>query len=403
MRKLALTFVGLTAFTFGLTLEGCKQECVVGAEGCECTGGGACDPGLTCLSMICVNAGPNPDEQSDNTSGNTNPGDGDSGDGDTGDGDSGDGDPGDGDGDSGDGDPGDGDGDSGDGDGDGDGGPKLDVLPPDEGNDGMPCELGCQKIDMLFALDGSASMIQEINALKSGQAFLSIVDTLEGLNCGGIDYRIGVTADNDNGWLVPNGWADPNPWFDSLEYAPNEISVHFEAAATKAGNSGGAPLGCEHVLSSAVNLLDGDSSGFVRDDALLVVVLLSDVDDYGWYDQQGGNLCGIGCNVGGQAVATLQSTLVALKGGDPAGVSAIVIAGDPMMNAGDNFCGQPRSCGAPVEAYHAERLFEFAMLQEGMNGYAADVCDGPAAVPEAVEAALVDNIDLACQEYQPEG
>jgi hypothetical protein len=382
MRQLASSLAFVAAFTFGLTLEGCKEECVIGSEGCDCTAGGACDPGLTCLSMTCVNAGPNPNDVGDetdsgntsNTTSTTNPGDGD----------------------------GDGDGDP-TGDGDGDTGPKLDTLENDT-TDGPPCvDTGCKKVDMLFAMDGSLSMIEEINALKAGQAFLSIVDTLENLNCGGIDYRIGVTGDNDNGWVTPNGWADPNPWFDSAAYTPAEISVHFQAAATKVGNSGGASVGCEHVLSTAVNLLGNDTSGFMRDDALLVLVLMSDVDDYGWYDQVNGNSCGLGCNVAGQDVQILQDTLIALKAGDPAGVSAIVIAGDPMVNAGSNICGQPQSCGAPVQAFHAERLYEFAMLQEGMNGYAADICEGPAAVPNAVQTALADNIDLACQEFQPEG
>ena len=347
---------------------------MVGAEGCDCTGGGACDPGLTCLSQVCVNAGPNPNEQSGNdettssSSNMTNPGDGD--------------------------------GDPGDGDGDGDG-PKLDT--PDNETGGPCVDTGCKKVDMLFAMDGSLSMIEEINALKAGQAFLSIVDTLESLNCGGIDYRIGVTGDNNNGWVIPNGWADPNPWFDSGTYTPAQISVHFQAAATKVGNSGGAGIGCEHVLTTAVDLLGNDNSGFLRDDALLVLVLLSDVDDYGWYDQASGNDCGFGCNVAGQPVQVLQDTLVALKAGDSAGVSAIVIAGDPTVNGGVNVCGQPQSCGAPVQAFHGERLYEFAELQGGMNGYAADICAGPTAVPDAVQAALAENIDLACQEFQPEG
>ena len=386
MRKLALSLTGLTAFLVGFVLQGCNppDDCVIGSEGCDCTAGGACDPGLTCLSMTCVNAGNatmtlgNEDEttsDSDTNMTNTNP---------TGDGDPGDGDPGDGD------------------PGDGDPGLKLDTIGGTEG--GNCVETGCKKVDMLFAMDGSASMLGEINALKAGAAFLDIVDTLEALNCGGIDYRIGVTGDNDNGWVTPPNWAQPDPWFDSMMFTSGEITTYFGAAATLVGNSGGAPLGCEHVLTSAVNLLGNDNSGFLRDDALLVLVLMSDVDDYGWYDQANGNDCGIGCQVSGQPVQTLQDTLVALKGGDPAGVSAIVIAGDPSQNAGPNFCGQPQSCASFNEsAFHAERLYEFADVQTGMNGYAADICDGVNAVPDAVATALSENIDLACQEYTPEG
>jgi hypothetical protein len=382
MRKFLLLLAGLSGIGSAFVLESCKAPCDLGSEGCECTTGGACNAGLVCLSNLCVNAGPNPNEQSDESgdSNTTNPGDGD-----------GDGEPGDGDGD-------------GDGTGDGDGdGTKLDM--PETDTD-QPCsETGCKKVDMLFAIDGSLSMFDEINALKAGQAFLAITSTLEGLNCGNIDYRIGVTDDNDHGWLTADNWAGPDPWFDSLEYTAAQISVHFQAAVSNVG-VGGTPIGCEHVLTSAVELLDGDTTGFLRDDALLVLVLVSDTDDLGIYDQPGQNTCGVGCQIAPTPVQTLYDTLVALKGGDPAGVSAIVIAGDPSVNDGLNFCGQPGSCGCgglDCLALQADRLYEFVTLQTGSNGYAADICDGAAMVPAAVETALSDNIDLACQDFVPVG
>ncbi|MEZ4225332.1 MAG: hypothetical protein R3B13_30555 [Polyangiaceae bacterium] len=55
------------AFALGISvviLSACASEqnngsgaCAVGTESCECTAGGACDPGLSCLSNICVNTG----------------------------------------------------------------------------------------------------------------------------------------------------------------------------------------------------------------------------------------------------------------------------------------------------------------------------------------------------------
>src|SRR5262245_18619148 len=96
MRKLAFVCTGLSAFVVGLALESCKAPCDVGSEGCECTTGGACNAGLVCLSHLCVNAGPNPDndEQSDEVetgdSNSTTSDDGDPSDSDTGESDTGD-------------------------------------------------------------------------------------------------------------------------------------------------------------------------------------------------------------------------------------------------------------------------------------------------------------------------
>jgi hypothetical protein len=142
----------------------------------------------------------------------------------------------------------------------------------------------------------------------------------------------------------------------------------------------------------------------VREDALLVLVLVTDVDDYGEYDQDGFCIEGLGCTTAGDPVATLVTTLVdTVKGGQMDGVAAIVVAGDPTVNGGVNFCNQPGSCGCAggdCAIYHATRLWELTDSL-GMNGYAADLCDGN--VPGAVETALTDSIDLACMNFEPEG
>ncbi|HET6585460.1 MAG TPA: hypothetical protein VFG69_18505, partial [Nannocystaceae bacterium] len=262
-------------------------------------------------------------------------------------------------------------------------------------------ENGCQRVDMLFVLDSSASMIEERQALAATNAFTAIVDTLAGINGGGIEYRIAVSDDKDGGYEVPPGWSG-DPWFDSTELTVDEIADAFNGAV---GQISGEPaIGCEHVLTSAVDLLDGDGSGFVRDDALLVLVLVTDVDDYGAYDQQGGNSCGIGCATAPSPVATLLGTLVdGVKGGQEGSVAAIVVAGDPTVNDGLNFCGQPGSCGCTqldCAIFHADRLWELTDSL-GVNGYAADLCT--VAVPDAVETALTASIDLACQNFEPEG
>ncbi len=266
-------------------------------------------------------------------------------------------------------------------------------------------ETGCKAIDMVFALDGTSSMIGEIQALAAVNAFAQIVAALEDINCGDIDYRIGVTNDSDGGWIGAAGAT----WFDSMVMTQDEIASAFSLAASSVLPSGTA-VGCEHVLNSAADLLASDTTGFLRDDALLVLVLVTDVDDYGWYDQQGfGGFCdAFLCTQNGADPQTIQDNLVALKGGDELGVSAIVIAGDPTSHEGDNTCGQPASCcgvglGECAEAHQAPKLYEFASLQAGMNGFTADICAGDDQVPVAVREALENNIDLACQTFEPEG
>lgn len=332
-------------------------DCPVGALNCACTGGGSCDPGLTCEDDICIDGdGTGPGNVS--TTGND---DDDSLDDGT--------------------------------------GPESDFL--------LPCnQLGCTQVDMLFALDSSLSMSEEIGALSASQAFTSIVSNLEGLNCG-VEYRIGLTNDNDGGFI--GFGANGNPWFDSMEMTPEEISSAFSTAAGTVLGNGGTSAGCEHVLSSSLSTLALDTTGFLRSDALLVLVMVTDVDDYGAYDQanSGGPCAGFLCTESPQPVSTIYDQLVTLKGGTPEALATIVVAGDPTIMEGLNTCQQPATCcGGGLEcaqAHHAPRLWEFAQMQAGTNGFTGNICDGANQVPLLIQDALGNNIDLACQSFEPEG
>lgn len=377
------------AVGWGCAEQGSASDCPVGSLDCPCTTGSGCDPGLSCVEETCrvIDNGTSSattDGSATGTSGETMSGsqsgsatttgtpatsspteDTDASASAT------------------------------------DSGPLLDVGSAD--TDIGPLS-GCQAIDVLFVLDGSGSMIEERNALAAQGAFTQIIGTLQGLNGGGIDYRIGVTDDDDHGFLVPAGWAEPNPWFESVALDDAQMVAAFNGAVQQVSGLGGASVGCEHVLTSAVDLLDGDVSDFVREDALLVLVLLTDVDDYGAYDQQGGNICGIGCATAPTAVETLHQRLVDdVKAGQTDAVSAIVIAGDPALNGGLNLCEQPGSCGCDgidCEIFHADRLLAFTDLL-GTNGVFADLCS--ANVPNAVQTALDEDIDIACMNFEPAG
>ncbi len=340
-----------------------NEDCPIGSEKCACTEGGSCDAGLTCLSDTCVN--PN--------GGGSGPG------------------------------PGPGPGGAGGSGGAAIGGSSAGGFNASGGS--SPCDSGCSKIDVLFAMDGSGSMAEEIGALSTTQAFAEVVSALAAVNCGDIDYRIGVTDDNDGGFLVPSGWpANQKPWFDSTMLDDAAMAQAFTGAANQVISGSGTEAGCEHVLSSSVDLLQGDTTGFLRDDALLVLIFVTDVDDYGAYDNVNGNSCGLGCTVTGAPVQTLYNDLLALKGNEPKALAAVVIAGDPTISGGVNFCNQPGTCGCnglDCSVFHATRLWDFANLQTGQNGSTSNLCGGPQTVPNSVKAAFDGNIDLACQGFEP--
>lgn len=367
--------------------EPAADDCPTGSRGCACTVGGGCDPGLDCIDSFCIFFGDTNDAPGTESGGDPSGSPTSSPDttattmspsttaDDTAGTESGTGD-----------------------------GPKLDVGNADSGG---PVS-GCAAIDVLFVLDSSGSMLSERQALAATNAFTQIVTTLEGLNGGGIDYRIGVTDDNDHGFFTPAGWLEPEPWFDSADLDVMATAQAFNGAVAQINNVPATPAGCEHVLSSATDLLVGDATGFVREDALLVLVLVTDVDDYGYYDQLGWSpdqFCALfGCSTAPSATPVeLATTLLdQVKGGQESSVAAIVVAGDPGVAGGVNTCQQPGSCcgGGDCDVYHSPRLWEFAATLGG-NGYAANLCD--VTVPAAVQTALTESIDLACMNFEPEG
>ncbi|MCR9164725.1 MAG: hypothetical protein ACE37F_33895 [Nannocystaceae bacterium] len=355
-------------------------SCSVGSLDCACTPGGGCDPGLECVGDVCIvvnttetsgNATTESTTTGDPTAGVTTTPTSASGSTTAGvDSSSG-------------------------------GGLLLDVG---DGETGVDPSSGCRAIDVLFALDSSGSMNEERAALAATNAFSQILVTLEGLNGGGIDYRVGLTTANDHGFMVPLGWLEPDPWFDSTVTELETMSLAFNGAAGQIDNLGDPPTGCEHALTSAVNLLVSDTTNFVRDDALLVLVLVTDVDDYGAYDQAGWCFEGIGCSTPPSDLAALRTLLVdTVKAGQEDGVAVITIAGDPASNDGVNFCNQPGSCGCngpDCAVFHATRLYAFADML-GEQGITADLCG--ANVPMVVEQVLTDNVDQICQDFEPEG
>jgi hypothetical protein len=300
--------MGLAVFSITL---GCGDSSGNGNEsGNSATGSETAGASMTDGNEGAEQSGGDGDGDGDATATATNTmGDGD-GDSNTGDGDGnpgdGDGTPGDGDGAPGDGDgaPGDGDGGPGDGDGDGDG------------------DDYCSKVDFLFVIDNSISMLPEQTALTA--AFPGFIQAIE--NSLTTDDHILVTDTDLLGWCTPGNCANPNNLHPTCEgpdsYACTvqleECDVTLGAGVVKPAGQGASNTFCDpfggnryiietepnkldtfdcmaHVglagfpqerpmdaivqaVSDPLNMQGGCNEGFLRDDAILVVTFISDDD-----------------------------------------------------------------------------------------------------------------------------
>ena len=171
------------------------------------------------------------------------------------------------------------------------------------------------KVDILFMVDNSPGLPQARVGLM--QAFPELVKRIEALALNGApaSYHIGVVdsdlgagpftlnqgqchPDGDNGQLrtVPaSGASNVPPACSNLALGNGDSFIEYDSAtgATNLGSfdvatafscisaTGGAGCGFEHQLESVYRALTtpGLNAGFVRDDALLVIVWLTDEDD----------------------------------------------------------------------------------------------------------------------------
>ena len=300
-------------------------------------------------------------------------------------------------------------------DGSGGGNPIFDVGNADTGEQPEE-EVGCQAVDFLFVIDNSASMENEQDALVS--VFPQFMDEVEAaLDVGG-DYQILVT--DTDAWGRCNSQTlqgmDPssnlcnnyinNTAFDDCDgergagvvhpagdFASNaecapfggnryiiqgepDLGGTFACMATVgvAGHPSERPMdGMVAALAPEINAAGGCNEGFLRDDALLVIVFISDDPHYedngepsDWYD-----------------------AVVAAKNGDPESVVVMGMTPDwPGCRDGD---------GATVGVHWSE----FVGLW-GDNGLHGNVC-GNADEYLAFFQMAVAQIDQACSEFMPPG
>ena len=325
--------------------------------------------------------------------------------------------------DSGDGDPtgnGDGDGDPTGGDGDGDGGPKLDVL----GNDtGMPTAGdggngdGCQKVDFLFVIDNSGSMLEEqdnlagsfpsfINSISStldaAQDYhIMVIDTdhwvyagcpilcafplpgvCQGYECGvtqpsqcedilgaGVTYPKGANASN-----VDCNFANGKRFMTDAEA---NLPLTFQCAARVGTDSTDDPERPMEAMAAAVSGVGAAGTcnyDFLRDDAILVVTYITDEDDDAGDGSSGD-------------VNTWRQALIDAKNGDETAVVVLGLFGDDDLPNG--------ICNGGAET--SPRLRSF-LDSWGDHGFFGSIC-----APDYDDffQSAVDIIDTTCDNFTP--
>lgn len=173
-------------------------------------------------------------------------------------------------------------------------------------DDEDPVMGGCRKVDYLFIIDNSASMLlYQRQLVESFSIFIEGVEqtqaSLESVHLGVVttDTYSGNVDNPDPSCLALGGLitkteghnsseAQCGPYAEGHPYMTerDDLDVTFPCAAQvgTTGNNEEQPLG---ALTGAIVDLDQPglcNDGFIRDDALLVVVIVSDEDDPGPVD-----------------------------------------------------------------------------------------------------------------------
>ena len=294
--------------------------------------------------------------------------------------------------------------------------PKFDLETGDPITTGM-MDQGCKKVDFLFVIDNSASMEDNQAALiASFPGFISAIkETLSASS----DYQIMVVDTDDDGRckkpctaeasashfcaVVPNacnakldacdvtrgaGVVHPVGEFSSNVICPitggnrymlpeePDLEGTFACVATVgvAGNPSERPMnGMTEALGQAINAPGGCNAGFLRDDALLVIMFISDDANYEdegtpqlWYD----------------------AVLAAKKGNK----DAIVVAG--LIPPAGKDC---KGGAVPVDMINGAHWAEFITMwgDHGINGSICELNYSP------FFTQAVGIIDEACDNFIP--
>ena len=248
---------------------------------------------------------------------------------------------------------------------------------------------GCEHIDILFVIDGSLSMAQEQAALRgiSGPPVLAEftdalqleLDTLQ-------DFHVGVVS-SEPGDIVLHTHLDqpevaPGPATDcglpaGQRWLVGPSPTLAEDFACIAGTNAVSTIEST-TLNAAQALHEPANAGFLRDDAVLFVVLVTDEDTLDYTTH-----------------LAVRDQILAAVGGDLSRVVVLGIAGDQGV-----FEMPKTTCNGEYGTASPGRKISSIVFSFREQGLMQDICMGDLA---AVFEAALDDLVTTCEEYEPEG
>jgi hypothetical protein len=156
---------------------------------------------------------------------------------------------------------------------------------------------GCEKVDLLFVIDNSGSMQDEQESLVN--SFPAFIDEMQVQLADADSYHLGVISTDDyefndgcedeGAMIIVTGGdgsskGECGPYEAGYSYMTeaDDLDVAFSCAAQIGTDGDGDERGMQTMaaaLSDEMNAPGGCNDGFLRDDALLVIVLITDEED----------------------------------------------------------------------------------------------------------------------------
>jgi len=240
----------------------------------------------------------------------------------------------------------------------------------------------CDKMDILFVIDNSGSMAEEQDALAAAfPQFVSVIESYVTSTGNHLDYHVGVTTTDHGDGLFPGddgalinvskltSAACPFPGGRRfLQRGDANVPNAFSCAAKLGTDGSGFEMPLQSAKLALVDRMTGSpatNAGFLREDALLAIVLVTDENDCSTVSAPGFlSSPATYCAGSLEPVASYVAAFDTVKGGERARWATAIIAIPP--GAGQ--------CGGP-ESSENVRLKQFTDMT-GPNAVFTNICSG---------------------------